>query len=221
MIDLRNVTKTFQTQSDEVCALNGVNLNISQGELVVLKGRSGSGKSTILSLIAALSKPTSGEVIVKKEHIAKLSDDFASAFRLRHIGFIFQHYNLLEQLSVYENVLAPLIPLQLSNDEVERRIANVLKTFHLEGKKEQQVRSLSGGEQQRVAIARALVNDPNIVLADEPTANLDAVLANEFVDLLKNLKDSKRTILLATHDPIFWDLDIVDRIVELDGGRVC
>lgn len=221
MIEIKNVTKTFSTQSGEIAALKDISLSIEEGELVVIKGRSGSGKSTLLSLIAALAKPTSGEIFVDNEPIARISDDFASAFRLRRIGFIFQRYNLLEQLSVQENLLAPLVPLRLPKEEIQRRIEKVLKSFHLEERSNQNVRSLSGGEQQRVAIARALVNDPKIVLADEPTANLDTVLANEFIEILKNLKNSNQTIVVATHDPLFFNLDFVDRIIELDGGEMC
>ena len=221
MIELKNVIKTYKTPSGDVTAVKDISLRIKEGELVVLKGRSGSGKSTILSLIAALAKPTNGEVVVDGEHISKLSDDFASAFRLQNIGFIFQRYNLFVHLSVFENIITPLIPLNLSKEEVERRINEVSKQLSIEHKLQQSVRLLSGGEQQRVAIARALVNHPKIILADEPTANLDAKLSKEFIEHLQTLKDKKRTIIVATHDPLFFDLDFVDHIIELDGGRVC
>ena len=221
MIKFHNVEKSFQTSNGVVTALKEVSFEVKEGELVVLKGRSGSGKSTILSLIAALSKPTHGEITGDDEAVVKMSDDFASAFRLKNIGFIFQRYNLFEQLSVYENILSPLVPLRLGRDEVESRINKVLKSFHIEDKKTLATRLLSGGEQQRVSIARALVNDPKIILADEPTANLDATLSKEFVEILKELKNSKRTIVVATHDPLFFELDFVDKIFEVDGGVVC
>jgi len=206
MIELKNVTKRYKTISGTVEAIKEIALHINEGELVILKGRSGSGKSTILSLIAALAKPTNGEVIVDGEHISKLSDNFASAFRLKNIGFIFQRYNLFVQMSVFENIIAPLIPLGLSKEEVEKRVKDVSTQLGIEHKLEQKVRHLSGGEQQRVAIARALINHPKIILADEPTANLDAKLSAEFIEHLKTLKDKKRTIVVATHDPLFFDL---------------
>ena len=221
MIELKDVSKKFVQQNREIVALESVSLKIQTGEVVVIKGRSGSGKSTLLSLMAALAKPTSGEVIVQNERISRLSDDFAAAFRLRHIGFIFQRYNLFEQMSVFENLLAPLVPLNLPAKETKERIKRVLERFFMEEKAEAKVRVLSGGEQQRVAIARSLINDPSVILADEPTANLDAALAKEFISVLKGLKDKKRTIVVATHDPLFFNLDFVDRVIEKDGGRVC
>ena len=221
MIELRDITKTYKTPSGEVTAIKELSLHIKEGELIILKGRSGSGKSTVLSLIAALAKPTSGEIVIDGEHISKLSDDFASAFRLHHIGFIFQRYNLFTQLSVFENIITPLIPLNLPKEEVERRVEEISKQLAIEHKLEQSVRHLSGGEQQRTAIARALINHPKIILADEPTANLDTALSQEFIEHLKTLKDKRRTIVVATHDPLFFDLEFVDRIIELDGGKLC
>ena len=221
MIELKNVTKLYKSSGGVVEAVKDLSLHINEGELVVLKGRSGSGKSTVLSLIAALAKPTKGEVIVDKERISKLSDDFASAFRLRNIGFIFQRYNLFAQMNVFENIITPLIPLKLSKKEVEVRVDEVCRRLSIGDKLFESVRHLSGGEQQRVAIARALINHPKIVLADEPTANLDASLSKEFISHLKTLKNKKRTVVVATHDPLFFELDFVDRIIELDGGRLC
>ena len=221
MIEIKNITKRYATPSSTVEALKNVSLHIKEGELVVLKGKSGSGKSTLLSLIAALAKPTEGEIIVDSEPVSKLSDDFASAFRLHNIGFIFQRYNLFTQMSVLENIIASLVPLDLPKEEIEKRIETLCGQFDLTDKKARAVRLLSGGEQQRVAIARALVNDPKIILADEPTANLDATLSREFIDYLKKLKNSRRTIVVATHDPLFFELDFVDHIVEIDGGKIC
>ena len=221
MIELRDITKTYKTPSGEVTAIKELSLHIKEGELIILKGRSGSGKSTVLSLIAALAKPTSGEVVIDGEHISKLSDDFAFAFRLHHIGFIFQRYNLFTQLSVFENIITPLIPLNLPKEELTRRVEEISKQLAIEHKLEQSVRHLSGGEQQRTAIARALINHPKIILADEPTANLDTALSQEFIEHLKTLKDKRRTIVVATHDPLFFDLEFVDRIIELDGGKLC
>ena len=217
MIKLTNVTKVYE---NETKALDAVSLEFKEGEFVVLKGVSGSGKSTILALIAGLLKPTSGDVLVDKKHISKLPDHFCSEFRRDNIGFIFQRYNLIATLSVEDNIALPLFPMNLDEKVLQAKLERVLKMFNIEHKKENLVKNLSGGEQQRTAIARANVNDPKIILADEPTANLDAKLSLEFIQNIKKLKSSNKTIILATHDPLFFDLDFVDRIVEVDKGKV-
>ncbi|NCO01142.1 MAG: ABC transporter ATP-binding protein [Epsilonproteobacteria bacterium] len=221
MIELKNITKVYElNRHDKVIALENVNLAIEEGELIVLKGASGSGKSTILSLIAALSKPTSGEVMVDKKHISKLPDNFASIYRRDNIGFIFQKYNLIPTLSVKENILLPLIPLNPHAKEAEDKIQAVMQRFHIEHKKDAMVRQLSGGEQQRVAIARANVNNPKIIIADEPTANLDEKLSEHFIEILRELKALNKTIIIATHDPLFFGLDFVDREIEIHNGKI-
>lgn len=221
MIELKEITKEYETGSAEIVrALKGISLFINKGELVVLRGASGSGKSTILSLIAAMSKPTTGEVIVGGERISKLQDNFASDYRRETIGFVFQKYNLIPTLSVKENIILPLIPMNLDAKELEDRLSRVLKMFHIEHKKEQLVKNLSGGEQQRVAIARANINNPKIILADEPTANLDEKLSLHFIEILRELKAQGKTIIVATHDPLFFNLDFVDRVFEIYQGRV-
>ncbi len=221
MIELKNITKIYTpNQTDKVVALEKVNLHIKQGELVVLKGASGSGKSTILSLIAGLSKPTNGEVIVNKKRVSKLVDDFASIFRRENIGFVFQKYNLIPNLTVKENIITPLIPTNPDPDELEQKLTTVLKKFEIENKRNITVKNLSGGEQQRVAIARALINNPPIIIADEPTANLDEKLSKDFIKILKILKDEGKTIVVATHDPLFFNLDFVDTTVEVKNGKI-
>jgi putative ABC transport system ATP-binding protein len=221
VIELNNIIKQYKVNDQNVVtALKGVDLHIKEGELVVLKGASGSGKSTILSLIAALSKPTSGEVIVDGDRISKLPDNFASDFRRHSIGFIFQKYNLIPTLSVYENIILPLVPMNLSVDEIQKRLNRVLDMFHISHKKEQLVKNLSGGEQQRVAIARANVNNPKIILADEPTANLDEKLSLHFIEILKELKADGKTVVIATHDPLFFGLPMVDREIEIYQGEI-
>jgi putative ABC transport system ATP-binding protein len=220
MIELKDVTKIFEpNRVDKVIALNKVNLFIKKGELVVLKGASGSGKSTILSLIAGLSKPTSGEVIVNKKRVSKLIDDFATLFRRENIGFIFQKYNLIPTLTVKENIIVPLIPTNPDAKELEEKLKAVLKKFEIEDKENIVVKNLSGGEQQRVAISRALINNPPIIIADEPTANLDEKLSKNFIKFLKLLKDEGKTIIVATHDPLFFDLDFVDKTIEIKNGK--
>ena len=221
MIQLKDITKIYEAnKNNKVTALQNINLTIREGELVVLKGASGSGKSTILSLIAALSKPTSGEVIVDEKQISKFPDNFASIYRRDNIGFIFQKYNLIPTLSVKENILLPLVPLNLDVDEAEEKLDSVMDKFNILHKKDSIVRNLSGGEQQRVAIARSYVNNPKIIIADEPTANLDKNLSKHFVDILKELKSLGKTIVVATHDPIFFGLDFVDTEIEIDNGSL-
>ena len=221
MIELKNITKIYASDKNDVTtALENINLTVKEGEVVVLKGVSGSGKSTILSLIAAIGKPTSGEVEVDGKKISKLPDDFACIYRRDNIGFIFQKYNLIPTLSVKENMILPLIPLNLNAQEVERRLKKVSGMFHISHKLDVMVRNLSGGEQQRVAIARANINDPKIIIADEPTANLDERLSLHFIDILKQLKELGKTILVATHDPLFFGLDFVDHEIEVHGGKI-
>ncbi len=221
MIKLKNITKIYQmNKNDKVIALNNINLHFKEGELIVLKGSSGSGKSTILSLIAALSKPTSGEVIVDEKRISKLPDNFAALYRRENIGFVFQKYNLIPTLSVKDNIIQPLIPANPPEDELKVKLDNVMKRFSIEHKKDLIVRNLSGGEQQRVAIARAHINNPKIIIADEPTANLDEKLSLDFIKILKQLKESNKTIIVATHDPLFFDLDFVDKVIEIYNGNI-
>jgi len=221
MIELKNITKMYDlNKTDQVVALKDINLSINEGELIILKGASGSGKSTILSLIAALNKPTSGEVIVDGKKISKLPDNFASTYRRDNIGFIFQKYNLIADISVKENILLPLIPLNPNADELDEKLNLVMEKFKISHKKETLVKNLSGGEQQRVAIARANVNSPKIIIADEPTANLDEKLSLHFIEILKELKTAGKTIVVATHDPLFFDLDFVDREIEVSNGTI-
>jgi len=221
MIELIDVNKDFKiNKTHSVSALKNINLKFNEGELIILKGSSGSGKSTLLSLIAALNKPSSGEIIVDNKRISKLPDDFASIYRRENIGFIFQKYHLIGNLSVKENILLPLIPNNPDENLALNLLEDVMKRFNIEHKKNSIVNTLSGGEQQRVAIARAHINDPKIIIADEPTANLDNKLSLHFVDILKELKTINKTIIVASHDPIFFDLDFVNKIIEINDGKV-
>ncbi len=220
MIKLENITKIYEVNKNNiVTALDGITLNFKEGELVVLKGASGSGKSTILSLLAALSKPTTGEVIVDGKRISKLHDNFAALYRRENIGFIFQKYNLIPTLNVQDNILLPLVPTNPDEKEAQEKLTKVMERFNISHKKDAIVRNLSGGEQQRVAIARAHINDPKIIIADEPTANLDEKLSLHFINILRELKKSNKTIIVATHDPLFFNLNFVDRIIEIHNGK--
>jgi len=221
MIELKDIDKVFnQNMPNEVIALKNINININEGDIVLLKGSSGSGKSTILSLIAALSKPTFGEVIVDNNRISKLPDNFSALFRRENIGFIFQKFNLISTLTVLENIIIPLLPTNLQKIDILDKANRVMKKFSIEHKSDIEVKNLSGGEQQRVAIARALINDPKIILADEPTANLDEKLSNNFLDFTKELKSDGKTIIIATHDPIFFNLDFITKEIEMKNGKL-
>lgn len=221
MIELKNLTKIYElNKNNKTIAIENINLSIKKGELIVLKGASGSGKSTILSLIAGLSKPSSGEVIVNNKQVSKLPDNFASEFRQKYIGFIFQKYNLIPNLSVQNNILLPLVPKNLENKIANELLEKVMHDFKISHKKDEIVKNLSGGEQQRVAIARSQINNPEIVIADEPTANLDKELSEHFINILKQLKEKGKTIIVATHDPLFFHLDFVDSIIEISKGEI-
>ena len=222
MIKIKNLSKIFyENTNKEFYALKDINLNIKKSSCVVLKGVSGSGKSTLLSLIATLQKPTSGEIVVEDESIAKLPDFHASNFRARKIGFIFQSFNLFNELSVKDNISLPLIPLGFSQKQIDEKVINTLKLSNILHKKDELVSNLSGGEKQRCAIARALVNDCEIILCDEPTANLDYENSKNFIEILKELKELKKTIIIATHDPIFDNLDFVDSEILIKNGQIC
>ena len=218
MIRFKNVSKIYKSENREIKALENINFQIQKGEIVLLKGVSGSGKSTILSLIAGITKPTSGDIIVNGKRVSKLQDRFSSKFRQETIGFIFQKFNLIPNISAFDNIVVPIIPLNLESKEIEKDVKKLLKKFNLEHRRDILVKNLSGGEQQRVAIARALINNPEIIIADEPTANLDRKLSLDFIEILKSLKD--KTVIIATHDPIFFDLDIINRVIEIENGRV-
>jgi len=221
MIELKNVTKIYNvSKTDTVTAIKNINISIKQGELIILKGSSGSGKSTILSLIAGLSKPTTGEITIDNQRISKLPDDFASLFRRENIGFIFQKYNLIPNLNVKENILLPLIPENLNVALLNEKGNIAMAKFNILHKKNILVQNLSGGEQQRVAIARAYINNPKIIIADEPTANLDIILSKKFIEILKELKKAEKTIIIATHDPLFFDLDFTDKIISMNNGYI-
>ncbi|MDN5099992.1 ABC transporter ATP-binding protein [Aliarcobacter butzleri] len=222
MIKIKNLNKIFyENTNKEFYALKDINLNIKKSSCVVLKGVSGSGKSTLLSLIATLQKPTSGEIVVENESIAKLPDFHTSNFRARKIGFIFQSFNLFNELSVKDNISLPLIPLGFSQKQIDEKVINTLKLANILHKKDELVSNLSGGEKQRCAIARALVNNCEIILCDEPTANLDYENSKNFIDILKELKELKKTIIIATHDPIFDNLDFVDSEILIKNGQIC
>ena len=202
LVELRNVHKVYFRDRIEVPVLQGIDLTIREGEFVALMGPSGSGKSTLLNLIAGIDSPTDGEVKVAGESLGKLKPKKLSAWRARHIGFIFQLYNLIPVLTAYQNVELPLLLTRLSAKERKKRVLQVLGLVGLEARAKHFPRQLSGGEEQRVAIARAIVADPTLLVADEPTGDLDAKNAAEILTLLQRLhSELRKTILMVTHDP--------------------
>ena len=221
MINVRGVSLVYnQGKQNEFCALKNINLDVNNGELVILKGVSGSGKSTLLSLIALLQKPTSGEILIDGTNIAKLPDAFCSEFRHKRLGLIFQNFNLIEGLSVYENLLAPFALTNFKANVREEMIKRALELANIAHKRDENVSNLSGGERQRCAVARALSMDADIILADEPTANLDRQNARAFLGLLESFKALKKSVIVATHDSIFDELDATDRVVSLQNGEI-
>ena len=221
MIDIQEVNKIYNEGTPQAFkALKKINLTVQKGELIILNGVSGSGKSTLLSLIAGLDKPSSGKITVDGELISKLPDLHASAYRAKTVGVIFQHFNLLESLSVEENVMAVLIHSGLDMPTVKSMIEKSMKQASIAHKATQNISLLSGGEKQRCAIARALVHEPKIILCDEPTANLDKANALKFIEILKTLHQMGKTIIIATHDPLFESLDFVDKIIHLEDGMI-
>ena len=221
MINIRGVSLVYnQGKQNEFCALKNINLDINDGELVILKGVSGSGKSTLLSLIALLQKPTSGEILIDGTNIAKLPDAFCSEFRHKRLGLVFQNFNLIEGLSVYENLLAPFALTNFKANVREEMIKKALELANISHKRDENVSNLSGGERQRCAVARALSMDADIILADEPTANLDRQNARAFLGLLESFKALKKSVIVATHDSIFDELNATDRVVSLQNGEI-
>ena len=202
MVDVRNVTKVYRKDAEELVVLNGLSLQVNEGDYAALMGPSGSGKSTLLNLIAGIDKPTSGDVVVAGTNVAQLGETQLAAFRSHNVGFIFQFYNLIPVLSATENVELPLLLTHLSKAQRRERALTALKVVGLADRASHYPRQLSGGQQQRVAIARAIVTDPKVLVADEPTGDLDAKSATEILDLLGTLnQEFKKTIVMVTHDP--------------------
>ena len=221
MINIRGVSLVYnQGKQNEFCALKDINLDVNNGELVILKGVSGSGKSTLLSLIALLQKPTSGEILIDGTNIAKLPDAFCSEFRHKRLGLIFQNFNLIEGLSVYENLLASFALTNFKTNVRDEMIKKALNLANISHKRDENVSNLSGGERQRCAVARALSMDADIILADEPTANLDRQNARAFLGLLESFKALKKSVIVSTHDSIFDELGATDRVVSLQNGEI-
>ncbi len=221
MIEIDEITKTYNAgRPTQFEALKAVDLRIDTPSVSVLKGPSGSGKTTLLSVIGGMTRPTSGRVRLQGKEITGLPERFAAETRRKTFGFIFQNYNLIRGLTVLENVLIPAVPLGRKHREMREQALALLERFRMEGKAGQRVEHLSGGEMQRTAIARALINEPEVVVADEPTAHLDSTLAGILMESLAHLTLEGKTVLVASHDPLVCDADFVHHVIAMRDGTV-
>lgn len=220
-IKLNDVHKVFnQGRPNAHAAIRGVSLTIEPNQVTCLKGASGSGKSTLLSMIGCLSRPTSGRIHLGDRMLSSLPERFLTDIRRHTFGFIFQQFNLISGLSVLENIMLPAYPLAPEYKTLKQTAHGLLGRFDLEHKAQNPVQWLSGGEAQRVAICRALINDPQILIADEPTANLDTRLSHAFMGQIRQLREIGKTILITSHDPVVFESPVVDRVIELCDGQV-
>lgn len=202
----------------DVEVLRDIDLDVLSGEFVAISGASGAGKTTLLNLISGIDKPTSGTIRVFEDDLTEQDEDYLSDFRCRNIGFVFQSYNLVSTLTVAENIAFPMEWARKKPNEIEERVAKLLTVFGIQHRQNHFPAQLSGGEQQRVAFARALANNPPLLLADEPTGNLDAVNAQKIIDILGALKDEAKSIIVSTHDKRIMQL--ADRRLYLENGRL-
>jgi putative ABC transport system ATP-binding protein len=219
IVTVHDLHKYFRRGSEQIDVLNGLDLEVPEGEFLALMGPSGSGKTTLLNLIAGLDRPSQGSIWVGEDEISKMSEAQLARWRTRHIGFVFQFYHLLPVLTAYENVELPLLLLPLSAAERKRQVLTALDLVGLSDRLRHRPGQLSGGQQQRVGIARAIVTDPTLIVADEPTGDLDARSAGEILDLVVELQKSlRKTIIMVTHDP--RAATRAERVLHLDKGRL-
>lgn len=221
MIELINTKKVFNMgKPNEFVAIHGVNLNIDSHRITVFKGPSGSGKTTLLSILGCMARPTSGRIMLSDREITSLPERFLTEIRRQTFGFIFQQFNLIKGITALENVMMPAYPNGERYFSLKKRAEHLLGLFNLSTKASSKVEWLSGGEAQRVTIARALINNPSVIIADEPTAHLDTKLSKEFMEIMKGLNTQGKTILMASHDPIVHESDTVDRVIEMRDGQI-
>lgn len=218
MISLKQVNKTYTLKTSKVIALNSITLSISKGDFIALMGESGSGKSTLLNILGILDQPSKGQYLFENIDIGKFSEPEAAKFRRNKVGFVFQNFNLLSKLTVLNNVQMPLLLKGVSKREATIAATNVLQKVGLLNRKDHKPNELSGGQQQRVAIARALVNDPKVIIADEPTGNLDSETSRNILELFVKLNQEGKTILMVTHSEV--DAKYANRIIRLKDGDI-
>ena len=224
VIELSGIKKIYQVGGQEVAALAGIDMNIAKGEFAALMGPSGSGKSTLMNILGCLDRPTVGSYKLDGQEVATLSDDELAVTRNRRIGFVFQNFNLLSRISAADNVALPLVYAGVGRKEREEKAKKILDAVGLGDRAEHQPNELSGGQRQRVAIARALVNDPHIIMADEPTGNLDTKSTKEIMEIFEGLHKEGRTIILVTHEPDIAacasrQLLVRDGLITRDAGK--
>ncbi|GAB7088307.1 ABC transporter ATP-binding protein [Marinifilum fragile] len=218
MIKTKNLIKIFRTDEVETTALNNVNLEISEGEFVAIMGPSGCGKSTLLNIIGLLDNPSEGELHFNGYQVENYTERQRTNLRKENIGFVFQSFNLIDELTVFENVELPLLYMKVSGSERRRRVTEALERMKIAHRAKHFPQQLSGGQQQRVAIARAVISNPKLILADEPTGNLDSANGEEVMNLLTQLNEEGTTIIMVTHSPS--DADRSHRIIQLFDGHV-
>lgn len=223
-IRLRDIKKIYKMGGQELAALNGINLDIKRGEFAALMGPSGSGKSTLMNILGCLDRPTVGSYELEGKEVAHLSDDELAVMRNKHIGFVFQNFNLLSRISSLENVALPLVYAGVGDSERRKRAQEVLEAVGLGDRAGHLPNELSGGQRQRVAIARALVNNPEIIMADEPTGNLDTKSTKEIMEIFQEMHGRGKTIILVTHEPEIAvcanrQLLVRDGVITRDEGK--
>ena len=218
LIEITNLKKQYASGDDVVEALRGVDISIEAGEFITIMGQSGSGKSTLLSVLGGMNHPTSGEVLMAGITIYQLPGEKLADFRAQNLGFVFQSFHLIPYLTAIENVMVPLAIVKMSSDKKKSVARTALERVGLGGKLDRLPNQLSGGEQERVAIARAIVNNPHILLADEPTGNLDSTTSEEVMALFRELNDAGQTVVMVTHNQEYGKYS--DRTISLKDGRV-
>jgi len=221
MIDLQNVRKVFNAGKPyELTAVDGASLRLSANSVTVFRGPSGSGKTTLLSLVGCMARPTSGRIVLGDREITSLPERFLTEIRRTTFGFIFQQFNLVKGITALENVMLPAYPLGEQHALLKQRALDLLDLFGIGSRASSRAEWLSGGEAQRTAIARALINNPPVIIADEPTAHLDTKLSREFMDIVARFREQQKTVIIASHDPLVYDCGIVDHVVSMRDGRI-
>jgi len=218
MIETKNLRKIYTTEDVETTALNKVNLKVNEGEFVAVMGPSGCGKSTLLNILGLLDNPSDGEYLFLDTEVSKFSEKQRANLRKQNIGFVFQSFNLIDELTVYENVELPLLYLKMPAGERKKKVNDVLERMQLIPRKGHFPQQLSGGQQQRVAVARAIVGGPKLILADEPTGNLDSAHGEEVMALINQLHEAGTTIIMVTHSPAYSEY--AQRVIHLFDGHI-
>ncbi len=218
MIKIKNLTKKFIAGDIETAAVNDVSFDVGEGDFVAIAGRSGSGKSTLLNIVGLLDSPTTGSYIFANDEVAKLGERQLGELRKHNIGFIFQSFNLVESLSVHDNIELPLLYQKVGAKERRTRVSEIMQRMKIDHRAKHFPSQLSGGQQQRVAVARALIGSPKLILADEPTGNLDSTIGNEVMDMLVEMKNAGKTIIMVTHSKDH--ASIADRVINLVDGKI-